>query len=136
MAEYRPLIRLAGRNRELPPGDTVGGRYDLSSGPITGKPDASEVLMDFAAPVAFTLPANLSGSVALASTAPAASATLTLTKNGTSVASITFAAGATVATFTAASAVSFAVSDRLQLVAPATQDGALAGLTFTFAGAR
>ena len=110
-------------------------RYDLSTF-ATGKPAASEVLMDFVAPVAFSLAAALAGSVSQAGAGPAAAATFSLTKNGTQVATVNFAAGATSATFTAASAVSVAVGDRLKLIAFPTQDSALSDLTFTFVGTR
>jgi hypothetical protein len=110
-------------------------RYDLSTF-ATGKPAASEVLLDFACPIAFTLPIGFAGSVALAGTAPAAAVTFSVTKNGTQIGTINFALGATTATFTAASAVSFVVGDRIKLIAPATQDSALSDLTFTLAGSR
>lgn len=136
MANRRPLVNLNGRTSELPVGDSLTGlRYDLSTF-ATGQPAASEILFDFAAPVAFTLPVNLAGSVALASAAPNAVANFSLTKNGTQVGTISFAAGALTATFTAASAISVAVGDRLQIIAPSTQDAALSGLAFTFAGTR
>ncbi|MHB2205062.1 hypothetical protein [Methylobacterium sp. CM6257] len=116
-------------------------RYDLSLACV-GKPDAAEIVGAFVAPVAFTLPANLAGSIARALTAAAASATWTLTRipsgssTETTIATLTFAAGATAATFSTQAAVSVAAGDILRLKAPATQDSALSDISFTLAGTR
>ena len=116
-------------------------RYDLPF-PCGGKPAAAEVLGPFVSPVAFTLPAGLTGSIATALTAATASATWTLKQipagstTATTVATATFAAGSRVAAFTAASAVAVAIGDILTLTAPATQDATLADIGFTFAGVR
>lgn len=116
-------------------------RYDLSLACV-GKPDAGEIIGSLVAPVAFTLPANLSGSIARALTAAAASAAWTLTRipsgstTEATIATLTFAASATVATFSTQAAVSIAAGDILRLKAPASQDSALSDVSFTFAGTR
>ncbi len=116
-------------------------RYDLPFA-CGGKPAAAEVFGPFVSPVAFTLPAGLTGSLGTALTAATASAAWALKQipagstTATTVATITFAAGARVATFTAASAITVAAGDILTLTAPATQDATLADIGFTFAGTR
>ena len=110
--------------------------------PCNGKPAAGEVVGFFVADRAFTLPANLAGSIARALTAAAASAVWTLTRipagssTETAIATLTFAANGTLATFSTQAAINVAAGDILRLKAPASQDGTLADITFTFVGAR
>jgi len=85
---------------------------------------------------AFTLPENLAGSRGHAGTAPTAQADLDLRRNGASIGSVTFAAGVQTASFSLAGGAAFAPGDRLELIAPATQDATLAGLALTFLGNR
>lgn len=107
-----------------------------------GKPLAGEPVGAYVAEVAFTLPASLAGSIARALIAATASATWTLTRipagstTETAIATLTFAAGNTLASFSAQAAVSVGVGDILRLKAPASQDGTLADITFTFVGVR
>ena len=116
-------------------------RYDIGFA-CTGKPAAGEVIGVFLAPVAFTLPANLAGSIGRALTAAAASAAWTLSQipagsaTKTTIATLTFAANGTVATFSTQAAVAVAVGDILRLKAPATADSTLSDITFTIVGAR
>lgn len=116
-------------------------RYDLPFA-CGGKPAAAEVFGPFVSPVAFTLPAGMTGSIATALTAATASAVWTLKQilagstTATTVATVTFAAGSRVATFTAASAIVVAIGDILTLTAPSTQDSTLADIGFTIVGAR
>lgn len=100
---------------------------------IAGKPEASE-LFGHVAGVAFTLPVDLAGSQVKADTAATASAAFDLRKNGSSVGTLTIAASGTTATFTAASAVQFAAGDRIDLVAPSSQDATLANVRVTLMG--
>jgi hypothetical protein len=116
-------------------------RYDIGFA-CTGKPAAGEVIGVFLAPVAFTLPVNLAGSIARALTAATASAVWTLTQipagssAETSIATLTFAANGVLASFSTQAAVSVGAGDILRLKAPASQDGTLADITFTFVGVR
>jgi len=116
-------------------------RYDIGFA-CTGKPAAGEVIGVFLAPVAFTLPANLAGSIARALTPAAASAAWTLTQiptgstTETTIATLTFAANGTLATFSSQAAISVGAGDILRLKAPASQDGTLVDITFTFVGVR
>ena len=100
-----------------------------------GKPDVSEVLLRFNYVRAVTLKAALAGSRITAAVAATAQTDFTLNKNGSSIATIRFAAAGTVASVVGmASDVAFAVNDHLSLVAPGTQDATLADIAFTFAG--
>ena len=101
---------------------------------IAGKPGASEKLIRFKTPKAFTLPVALTGSQFVAEVAATASTTFTITKNGTSIGTLAFAASGTVPTITFATATAFVVGDVLGLNAPATADATLADISFTFAG--
>ena len=141
MSEYRPLVRIGGRTRELAVGDTLAGKQ-LIGFPCVGKPAAGEVIGFYVAEVAFTLPANLAGSIGRALTAAAASAAWTLSQipagsaTETTIATLTFAANGTVATFSTQAAVAVAGGDILRLKAPATADSTLSDVTFTIVGAR
>ena len=104
--------------------------YDIG-GFSQGKPDASSSLFRLVAPRAFTLPQNLTGSIAKAGTAATGSTVFTLKKNGTQIGTMTFAASGTTATFSFASAASFTIGDIIDLVAPSTQDATLADISVT-----
>lgn len=103
-----------------------------------GTPAASEVIASLIFKTAITFPANFAGSVAklLPGILATASTVLTIKKNGTSVGTITFAAGAGVGTWSTSGAVSFAVDDDMTLVAPATPDATFAGLRSTWHGSK
>lgn len=141
MASRRPLVNLNGQPGELPSGDTLIGSLKIVF-PCVGKPSAGEVIGFLVADVAFTLPANLAGSIARALTAAAASVAWTLTRipagssTETTIATLTFAANGTLASYSTQAAVAVAAGDILRLIAPASQDGALSDITFTFVGVR
>lgn len=105
--------------------------YDID-GFCSGKPATSAHVLAFVATRAFTLPQNLTGSYAKSQTAATAETVLTVYKNASSIGTMTFAALGTSATFTFASAVSFAAGDVLRVVAPASQDSTLADLALNF----
>jgi hypothetical protein len=115
-------------------GKLIAGQYYLISGALGGVPPASLSAGLYVAALAFTLPANLTGSQGFAKTAPTAATSFDLQINGTSRGSMTWAAGGTAATFTFASSVTMAVGDHLEIVAPATPDATLADLTWTLRG--
>lgn len=110
--------------------------YDIP-GFTNGKPGASEVLIAFLAPRAFTLAANCALSLAQAGTGATTLATFLIARNGTTVASFAFAAagqgGPASATFSAQGAVTFAVGDVLTVTAPSGQDATLSDLRFALA---
>lgn len=120
---------------------SLGGAIPASAKPYdvatycAGKPDASEVLLRFNYPRAVTLPASLSGSRITAAVAATAQTDFLLTKNGSTIATIRFAAAGTVATVVSMAApVAFAANDQLGISAPGSQDATLADIAFTFAG--
>lgn len=85
---------------------------------------------------AVTFPAGASLSLASASAAATGSTTYTLKKNGTSFATVNFAASASVGTWTQASDAVFAAGDLLEIDGPATADATLANVGITLAGVR
>jgi len=101
-----------------------------------GVTTASLVLIHLPIPVAVTFAAAFAGSYGVATTAATAQTDFDIQKNGSSVGTLRFAAGATSATFIAASPVSFAAGDVLKLVGPATPDATLATLGLTLKGVR
>ena len=101
-----------------------------------GQPEAAERLLKLEVARGFTLPADLAGSRGHADSAATAEAVCTILKNGASVGSITFAAASQDAAFALAGGLALVPGDRLELVAPATQDATLAGLALTLIGTR
>lgn len=85
---------------------------------------------------AVSFPAGLAGSIGRASAAATASAAFDVQKNGASVGTITFAAGALTATFAAANPVTLAAGDLISIIAPASADATLADVSFVLAGTR
>ncbi len=104
--------------------------YD-QAGFYVGQPSAGLKL--FAIPVtrAFTLPANCAGSYAKCATAPYASATFFIKKNGFQIGTFTFPAGILSATF-ACDETEFIAGDVLEVWAPATADTDLADPCWNF----
>lgn len=113
----------------------VTGSYDLGL-TWAGTLPVSQVLLRYPFPRAVDFPAGLTGSRGVAATAATALTSLDLRKNGTSVGSVQYAAGATTATFAMASATSCAAGDVLTVHAPGTADATLADLGLSLAGTR
>lgn len=109
--------------------------YDIG-GSYSGKPLASAVLLRFPMPRAVRYLSGISGSQGIAVTAAKAAASFSINKNGTSFATMAFAASATTATFTAATTTDFAAGDVLTIVAPSTADDNLSDIGFSIAGIR
>jgi hypothetical protein len=101
-----------------------------------GKPAASAILMRFVFNRVISTAINLAGSVASLGTAPTASAAFSLTKNGSAIGTLNFAAGATSGTFTVAAAQNFVSGDVLAITAPGTADSTLSDLSVTLNGTR
>jgi len=110
--------------------DTRSKIYDLASGTV-GKPGAGATILRFVAPRAFTLPVGLTGSFCKANAAATALSSFTIKKNGSSIGTVNFAAASATATFTFASATSFAPGDVLSLDAPGSADSTLSDLYYT-----
>lgn len=107
--------------------------YDIASC-VIGMPNPGSASTRLNIVRSFKLPAGLSGSKITAETAATADAVFLILKNGTQIGAFTFAAGAVNATVSFASAITFAVGDKLTIMSPDTQDVTLADVTFTFMG--
>ena len=106
--------------------------YDIC-GFFPGRPMASEVVLKFVAVRSLTLADNFAGSQAKALTAATAEAVFTVKLNGAAVGTITFAIGATTATFnTTGAAVAIVAGDYLTVEAPAVTDATLDDIAITF----
>jgi hypothetical protein len=101
---------------------------------LAGSPGASQVIERFIFATPTTFPAGLAGSYGTAGTAATAAASFAIKKNGSSVGTVEFGAGATGATFAMAAATSFAGGDVLTIVAPGSPDTTLANLAWTLSG--
>jgi hypothetical protein len=110
-----------------------------------GSPSANELVLKFIFARAATLPQNLTGSYWDAEDGATLSTDFTLKKRTwagveTTIGSVNFAAGGNgarqTATFTFASAVSFAAGDALLVYAPGSADATLSDITGVFAGTR
>lgn len=107
--------------------------YDIGGSTLT-QPTNAAVLMRFVAVRSYQLPASLTGSYGVSTTAPTGSPAYPIKKNGVSIGTMNFAAASNSATFTFASAVSFAAGDTLTVEAPSTADSTHNGLAWTFKG--
>ena len=99
-----------------------GGGGGISFGQLAA-PTASQTLLVY--PVGsggLTLSTGLPGASAYAETAPTAAVSLTIYKNGTSIGTINWVAGANAGTFTFSADVTFASGDVLTVGAPGTPD--------------
>ena len=94
---------------------------------MSGKPSGGQVIL---IPVtrALTLAADAVGSQAAAAVAATAQTNIAMRKNGTSIGTVRFAAGATTASFVGIAETAFVPGDRLSFVFPATADATLADI--------
>lgn len=106
------------------------------SGSWAGSPGAGQVVERYIFATPVTFPAGLGGSYGSAGAAATAAAAFAVAKNGTNVGTMNFAAAATVATFTMATATAFAGGDVLTIVAPSPADATLANLAWTLSGSQ
>ena len=109
---------------------TSTGVYDIAggvSGPIAG----SQIVLYFIAVRALNIPANFTGSLCVVGTAFTNAATYTIYHNGTSVGTISFAAGGTSGTFSASSAFTLAIGGTIYIGSPSTADPTAQNLTIT-----
>lgn len=99
------------------------------------EPTASQIILRYITPEAWTLPANMVGSGINVGVAPTATATLNVLRNGVSIGSIGITTGPAYSfSSVGGTAVAFAVGDILDVVAPATPDATLAEIALTFTG--
>ena len=112
-----------------------GQRYDVA-GWASARPDSGEHMIQVAIPTQTTFYANMTFSVGKADTAAAASAVFSIQKNGVEFATMTFAIGATSATFVCAVDTILAPGDILSVIAPNPRDATLANISTTLVGFR
>jgi hypothetical protein len=103
---------------------------------IFGKLNANQKVLKQIVVRSYTLPAGLTHSNFVADVAATSAYVLTLYKNGTSIGTISWAAGATVPTATFASAVTFAEDDIFTITGQATADASLADISLNIYGTR
>ena len=120
---------------EITFGDATNLRiYDIA-GTVFGKPDAGATILQFVTIRSFTFPAGMVGSKWVSSVAAAASSVFIVLRNGSPIATFTFAIGATIATFTnPATDVQFIPGDVLTVTAPNPQNATLSTVSGTFKG--
>jgi hypothetical protein len=104
------------------------------SGSQPGSATASLVVQRYVFADTVTFPAGLIGSQGTAGVPATTTATYHVSKNGTTVGAMVFAAGATTATFTMSSATTYLAGDILTVVAPTSPDATLANLAWTLVG--
>jgi hypothetical protein len=120
-----------------PAGVAIAGSnpYDVLTF-FPGAPTNSQLMTRVIVPRAVTFPVSLTGSYASSTVAATGATTLTLARNGTSIGTVNFAAGATAGTFTFASPVTTAAGDVLTLTNQATADATLANISVSLVGSR
>ncbi len=96
----------------------------------------NQILLRLKLARAVTFPSGAALSLAAASAAATASTTFTLKKNGTSFATVNFAASSASGVWTQASDAAFSPGDLLEIDGPATADATLADVGITLAGTR
>lgn len=145
------LITLAGKLSDVnitTPSNNQLLTYDNATSKWLNKPSASDIgvffpgiitnsnqlLMRYKTPRAFTIPADMTGSVGVMGTAPPSSpTTLDVKKNGSSIATVTIAASTGNFSFTTVGsvAVDFSVGDVLEVLGPSSPDGTAADYSLT-----
>lgn len=106
--------------------------YDVACS-IQGKPAASAVVMRFIAVRAFKLPLGYTDSLARSVTAATAATVFNIFEGATNIGTLTFAAGQTTGTFSAAAARTVAKGSLVTIVAPAVVDATFADAAITLA---
>lgn len=103
---------------------------------LPGQPDDGATVWAFKATRAFTMADDFAGSVYDNASNPASTAVFNVNLNGSGIGTISVNTSG-VATFsTTGGAVSIAVGDVLELIAPSPQDGTLSDIAITFLGSR
>ena len=106
------------------------------SGSYSGTTPANLVVQRYVFAGKVMFPVGLAGSQGTAGVAATAATTYSIQKNAAYVGTMVFAASATTATFTMASATTFMAGDVLTVVAPASPDPTLANLAWTLVGSQ
>ena len=109
--------------------------YDLSA-MYPGIPTPSVLMLRIPLSRNVLFPAGLTGSRGTATANATGTTSFDIALNGATVATMTFAAGASTATFTAASAINAVAGDILSITAPSSPDATLADVGFVLSGTR
>jgi len=128
-------VLLAGQGPAGAPGNVLLVPYDIGLF-VPGKPASGATLIRFVFARAISFQVNLAGSVSLVGAAPAAASVFSISKNGSSIGTLSFAASASYGAFSVANPQSFAIGDILSIMAPLIADASLADLSITLEGTR
>ena len=109
--------------------------YDVG-GTFESKPSSSQILLRLPMPRIVNFSPGMPDSQMVAGIAATAQTIFSIRKDDVEFATATFAAAATVATFTSGAGASFIAGDVLTMVAPASQDATVANLGWCIAGGR
>lgn len=109
--------------------------YDLAVY-APGRPGVGAVVMRVVVPRAVALAAGAPHSRAYAATTATAEAVFEIRHNGTAIGTVTFLAAGQTGVFAVAAPVDLIAGDRLEVVAPTTQDATLADVSLTLACTR
>lgn len=104
--------------------------YDIG-GSINGKPGAAAIVLNFVSVRNFTIPINMSGSLAKVTNVGTAACVYSIRKDGVEFGKMSFAIGGSTATFTAATATTVVPGNVITIVAPASVDTSFANCVFT-----
>lgn len=108
----------------------------FAGGFYPGAPTDAAVALVHVLAVEAVFPVNLTGSQGTAEVAATAQADFDIQQDGSSVGTMRFAAAATTATFIFASEITFAIGDKLKIIAPGTADATLADISYSLKGTR
>ena len=117
--------------------DEPSGQYTYTlSTFIKGRPLVSEKIFSYVSTETITIPQSMTDSLAKSTVAPTGSALFTITKNGSSVATINFPIGSTEGVFSSSAPITLSTGDVLSLVAPSTVDDTLSNITVSITALR
>lgn len=125
-ADGDPLLDLVFAQQVLPPQPVTIGAA------VSGRPSGGQVIL---IPVtrALTLPAGAAGSQASAGVAAAEETGIAITRNGTGIGTVRFAAAGMTGSFVGVAETAFGPGDRLGLAFPASADAGLANIGIALA---
>lgn len=109
--------------------------YDLGCG-VNGVTTASQVILRAAMVRSVDFQDDFAGSVGKAEIAATAQTDFDVSKNGSSIGTVRFAAAGTTATFISSGAQSAVSGDVLRIVGPASPDATLANIAITLSGTK
>ena len=117
-----------------PSSSGIGGA-SFTAQDISTKP-TSKVISRFCSPYAWTLPSGAADCEGRVDTAPTATVTFSLLKNGSSIGTVSWASGSNTPTFSVSTSVSFSVGDYLDLETPSNLNGMAGAFGLSIIGTR